>query len=59
MKIKFVGDWKSKYFGIKTKNWMYYIGLTSPGDRVWGYSEDYYDGPIYMFKLYYIGFWKH
>jgi hypothetical protein len=57
--MKLVGSWKAKYFGIKTKNWMYYIGLTSSEDRVWGYSEDYHDGPIYMFKLYYIGFWKH
>jgi hypothetical protein len=57
--MKLVGSWKAKYFGVKTKNWMYYIGITSPEDRAWGYSEDYHDGPIYMFKLYYIGLWKH
>jgi hypothetical protein len=57
--MKFIGDWKAKYIGIKTKNWRYYVGITTPEDRVWGYEEGYYDGPIYMFKLYYIGFWKH
>ena len=56
--MRFIGSWKAKYFGIQLKkNGMcYYVCIVHPDHRFFGYREDYYDGPIKMFHLWYVGF---
>lgn len=57
--MKFIGDWKSKYFGIKIKDIVYYIGWNHPTCRDWGYTDEWYDGPIKRFSLYFFSFQWH
>ena len=58
--MKLVASWKHKYFGFKLKNKMiYYVNWTLPDCREWGYIEDWYDGPLKRFGLYFICFQWH
>jgi len=61
--MKFIGSWKDKYIGIQRKSGMcYYFYWVHPDYRSFGYSEDYYDGPIKSFQMWFVAFqwlwWK-
>ncbi len=49
--MKFIGSWESKYFGFVYKDMAYYVGWNHPTCRDWGYTEDWYDGPIHRFSF--------
>ena len=57
--MKLIGSWDAKYFGFVYKGMAYYVGWNHPTCRDWGYTEDWYDGPIHRFSLYFIAFLKH
>lgn len=38
------------------RGWGFYLCITHPDVRFWGYEEMYYDGPIYSFGLWLIHF---
>ena len=56
--MKFIGSWKNKYFGIETsKRRQYYIAYQSyPEHRFFGYTDEWYDGPIKTYSLWYFFF---
>ena len=51
MKIKLIKSWKHKYIGLNINNYSYYIAWRPSEVSCWGYSEDWYDGPLYEFSL--------
>ena len=58
--MKLIGSWKDKYIGIQRKNGMcYYMNWVLKPYRTWGYQEDYYDGPLKSFYLWFIAFQWH
>lgn len=57
--MKIVSSWSSKYIGIEHKRMVYYFCWNHKDHRNWGYTEDYYDGPIKRFSLYFIAFLWH
>ena len=58
--MKLFADWDAKYIGFKLKNDMcYYVAISHPSVRFWGYQEDYYDQPLYLFGLWFIQFNWH
>lgn len=57
--MKLIGSWDAKYIGIHYKDIAYYLAWTHPEFRFWFYLEDYYDGPIKQFGLWYINFTWH
>jgi len=58
--MKIIGSWKHKYIGIQFKSGMcYYVNWTHPTCREWGFKEDWHDGPMKRFVLYFIAFQWH
>ena len=57
--MKLIGSWKAKYIGFEANMMAYYVGWTHPEVRHWGYEQDYYDGPIHRFGLWFIDFHWH
>ena len=57
--MKLIGSWKHKYIGLDIKKTSYYVHWTDADLRHWGLIEDWYDGPLYRFGLWYIGFHWH
>jgi hypothetical protein len=54
--MKLVGSWKSKYIGFTYKGYVYYMFWQHREHRRFGYFEEWYDGPIQTFGLWFIGF---
>lgn len=57
--MKLFYDWDAKYVGISRNGMAYYILITHPDVRFWGYEEDYYDAPLYRFGLWFVSFHWH
>lgn len=57
--MKFIGDWESKYFGIKIKNMVYYFAWNHLHCRDWGWSVEHFNGTYKRFSLYFISFQWH
>ena len=57
--MKFIGSWECKYIGIVYNKMAYYFAWNHPDCRDFGYTEDYYDGPIKRISAYFISFQWH
>lgn len=57
--MKLIGSWKAKYIGLDIKKTSYYVHWTDSDLRHWGLIEDWYDGPLYRFGLWFIDFHWH
>lgn len=54
--MKLIGSWKHKYIGLDIKKTSYYVHWTDADLRHWGLIEEWYDGPLYRFGLWFIDF---
>jgi hypothetical protein len=58
--MKLFADWGAKYIGFKLKSGMvYYVAISHPEARLWGYENIWHDGPLKRFGLWYIQFNWH